>query len=170
ATQRLIEDRSLRNIAYWPDLMDAKHRFKELTGKLINSAAENIAVTSSTSMGLNWLAQGLEWHPGDRILLNNFEFPANVYPFLNLQRSGVQVDFVEHREGIIRVEDLAAKIRPETRLLSISFVEFLNGYRNDLKQIGELCAQNDIIFCVDSIQGIGALQLDVQELNIDFVA
>jgi selenocysteine lyase/cysteine desulfurase len=169
AIEQCYYQRTNGNIEFWPDAMEVKGEFKELVGRLVNAAPENIAVSDSTSMGLNWLAQGLSWKPGDRIILNDFEFPSNIYPFLNLERSGVKFDFVEHRDGRILLEDIAAKIRPETRLLSISFVEFLNGYRNDLKRIGELCRENNIIFCVDGIQGLGALHIDVQELDIDFL-
>lgn len=162
-------ERSCGNIEFWPDLVEVKRSFKNLLGRFINAAPEYLAVTDSTSMGLNWLAQGLEWKPGERILLNDFEFPSNVYPFLNLQHRGVEIDFVKQREGRIAWEDIAAMIRPQTRLLSISFVEFLNGFRNDLQAIGQLCRENNIIFCVDGIQGLGALHLDVQESGIDFL-
>lgn len=169
AIERHNRERSCGNIEFWPDLVEVKRSFKSLLGRFINAAPEYLAVTDSTSMGLNWLAQGLEWNPGERILLNDFEFPSNVYPFLNLQRRGVVIDFVKQRNGRIALEDIAAMIRPETRLLSISFVEFLNGFRNDLQAIGRLCRENNIIFCVDGIQGLGALHLDVQESGIDFL-
>jgi len=170
AIQQCYFERSSGDIEFWPAAPNAKSEFKGLVGQLINAAPENIAVTDSTSMGLNWLAQGLSWKPGDRIILNDFEFPSNVYPFLNLEQYGVKIDYVTHRDGRIDINDIAAKIRPETRLLSISFVEFLNGFRNDMKRIGELCRENDLIFCVDGIQGLGALHVDVQELGIDFFA
>ena len=163
-------DRSHHNVEYWPDALEVKTEFRRLVGRLINGDSDHIAVSDNTSMALNWLAQGLTWQPGDRILLNNFEFPSNVYPFVNLQRQGVAIDYAEHRNGRIELEDLEAKIRPETRLLSISYVEFLNGYKNDLKRIGELCRAHDIIFCVDGIQGVGAVQIDVNECGIDFLA
>lgn len=164
------QQRANDNIEFWPDALEVKQRFKSLLGRLINANPDNIAVTDCTSMGLNWLAQGLDWKPGDRVLLNNFEFPSNVIPFLNLKRLGVEIDFVPHRNGRVELSDIAEMIRPETRLLSISFVEFLNGYRNDLKAIGQLCRENDVIFCVDGIQGLGALQMDVEDLQIDFLA
>ena len=170
AIQRSYFDRSHHNPEYWPDVLEVKGKFKNLVGQLINGDSNYIAVTDSTSMGLNWLVQGLSWKPGDRVLLNNFEFPSNVYPFLNLEQKGVKIDFVKHRNGRIELEDIAAKIRPETRLLSISYVEFLNGYRNDLKAIGQLCRENDVLFCVDGIQGLGGLQMDVEEMQIDFLA
>ncbi|RMF59842.1 MAG: aminotransferase class V-fold PLP-dependent enzyme [Calditrichaeota bacterium] len=170
ALQEHMEKRSSVDIEFWPAAMETKKYFKTLLAKLLHTHPDYIALTENTSMGLNWLARGLTWKKGDRILLNNFEFPSNVYPFLNLRELGVEIDFVEHRNGKILVEDLARAIQPSTRLLSISFVEFLNGYRNDLATISQLCQEHDIIFCVDAIQGLGALDLDVEQLQIDFLA
>ena len=170
AIQNALLQRSQGNIEFWPDSMDVKARFKRLVGDLINASGKNIGVTSNTSMGLNWLAKGLEWTPGDRILLNDFEFPSNVYPFLNLRNQGVEIDFVKHRDGRIELKDIIDAITPRTRILSISFVEFLNGYRNDLTRLSRICRERDIIFCVDAIQGLGALQLDVRAMDIDFLA
>ncbi|MCB0276561.1 MAG: aminotransferase class V-fold PLP-dependent enzyme [Calditrichaeota bacterium] len=170
AVSRYHQDRALDDIEYWPALLNVKSRFKELVGRLINADPDYIAITTNTSMGLNWLAQGLSWKPGDRILLNNFEFPSNVMPFLNLKHQGVEIDYVQHREGRIDVADIAARITPKTRMISVSFVEFLNGFRNDLAAIGELCRKHDLLFVVDGIQGLGAMQLDARELGIDFLA
>lgn len=173
ARQAVEEFLSLRmetNIEFWPEALEQKQRLKELIGKLIHASPENIALAPNTSAGLNILALGLDWKPGDRILLNNFEFPANVIPFLNLQQRGVEVDFVSHRDGRLEPEDFEAKIHPCTRLLSISFVEFLNGFRNDLSRFSRLCRERNIIFAVDAIQGVGALQMDVEKMGIDFLA
>ena len=165
-----LSRRMEKNIEYWPDALEQKQRLKKLIGKLINAAPQNIALTPNTSSGLNILALGLNWKKGDRILLNDFEFPSNVIPFLNLRRWGVEVDFVSHRQGRLAVEDFAAKIQPETRLLSISFVEFLNGFRNDLLRLSTLCRERNVIFAVDAIQGVGALEMDMEKMGIDFLA
>ncbi len=170
AVENNFQQRAVTNIEFWPDLVEVKARFKNNVGRLINGASENISISSSTSMALNWLARGLRWQPGDRILLNDFEFPTNVYPFLNLRHQGVEIDFVQHRNGKIELADIAAAIRPETRLLSISYVQFLNGFRADLAAISQLCRENNLIFCVDGIQGLGALTIDVEALQIDFLA
>lgn len=159
-----------KNIEFWPDALENKSYFIERVAQLIHGFADKIAITANTSAGLNILANGLDWKRGDRILLNDFEFPSNVIPFLNLQRHGVEIDFVKNRDGIIAIDDIIENIYPRTRLLSISFVEFLNGFRNDLKRIGEICREHDLIFSVDAIQGLGALQLDVQDCQIDFLA
>lgn len=164
------EERSGKNVAYSADILETKALFKKLAGRLINGSEDQIAIVQNTSTGLNMLSHGLDWQPGDRILLNNFEFPANVYPFLKLQKYGVEIDYVRHKGGRIEYDDIVKMIRPQTRLLSISFVEFLNGYRNDLEAIGQICAENDILFCVDGIQGIGAFQFDVEAFGIDFLS
>lgn len=163
-------ERTVGNIDYWPDVLDRKTEFKNLVSGLINVPSDYIAIVQNTSAGLNMLAHGLDWKPGDRVLLNNLEFPANVYPFLKLQKYGVEVDYVEHQNGRIDVDDIAKRIHPQTRLLSVSFVQFLNGFKTDLEAIGQLCQEHGIVFCVDGIQGIGALELDVTALRIDYLS
>ena len=137
---------------------------------MINCNINRTAFVDNTSNGLNILAQSIEWKKGDRILLNDIEFPANVYPFLNLKRLGVEVDFVKSENGIITADQIINSIKPETKLVSVSFVQFLSGYKIDLEKIGEYCRANDIIFCVDGIQGIGAIRIDVKKCNIDFLS
>jgi selenocysteine lyase/cysteine desulfurase len=170
AIQDFCEKRLDKHIEFWPEALERKAQFTELISRMINAPQENIALVPNTSAGLNILANGLVWKKGDRILLNDFEFPSNVIPFLNLRRFGVEIDYVKHRDGTISLEDIVEKIHPRTRILSISYVEFLNGFRNNLKTLGEICRKNDIIFSVDAIQGLGALQLDAQACGIDFLA
>ncbi len=137
---------------------------------MINCNADRIAFVDNTSNGLNILAQSIDWKKGDRILLNDIEFPANVYPFLNLKRLGVEVDFVKSENGIVTSDQIINSIKPETKLVSVSFVQFLSGYKIDLEKIGKYCRTNDIIFCVDGIQGIGAMRIDVKKCKIDFLS
>ncbi|MEJ2104075.1 MAG: aminotransferase class V-fold PLP-dependent enzyme [Ignavibacteriaceae bacterium] len=112
----------------------------------------------------------IDWKKGDRILLNDVEFPANVYPFLQLKEKGVEVDFIKSKNGIVSAEEVIDAIKPETKLISISFVQFLSGYKVDLEKIGKVCKEKGIIFSVDSIQGLGAVRLDVEKFNIDFLS
>ncbi len=143
---------------------------KILLGEMLNCSADRIAFTDNTSNGLNILAQGVRWKKGDRILLNDVEFPANVYPFLNLEEQGVKVEFVNSKDGLVTAEDVIEAVKPGTRLISISYVQFLSGYRIDLKKIGKFCKENEIIFSVDAIQGLGAVTLDVKECNVNFLS
>jgi cysteine desulfurase/selenocysteine lyase len=87
-----------------------------------------------------------------------------------LKRHGVEIDFVKNRNGIILLEDIEQALTPRTRLLSISHVQFLNGFKIDLEEVGDLCKTKGIIFSVDPIQSAGALQIDVKKANVDFIS
>jgi selenocysteine lyase/cysteine desulfurase len=143
---------------------------KEKLGKILNADPERIAWVDNVSNGLNILAQGIGLKSGDRVILNNIEFPSNIYPFLNLQKSGVEIDFVKADYGIVDIAEIEKLITPKTRLISISLVQFLSGYRADIKAIGELCRSKGIIFCVDAIQAAGAVEIDVIESKVDFLS
>ena len=162
--------RSSGPVEVFPEFLEEKKKLKENLGHLINADSRQIAIITNTSEGLNWLANGLEWRQGDRILLVENEFPANIYPFLNLGSRGVIIDFVPTRKGHVFVEDIERKMTARTRLISISFVGFFNGFRNQLLEIGQLCKRKNVLFSVDGIQGVGALALDVRKCGIDFLS
>jgi len=143
---------------------------RELIARLIHASSKEIAFVGNTSHGLNIVAAGLDWHAGDNVVCAETEFPANVYPWLNLRRKGVEVRFARAREGRISLEAIAEQMDDRTRLVALSFVEFVTGYRNDLAAISELCRQHGARLCVDGIQGLGALPLDVNECGVDFLA
>lgn len=142
---------------------------KERAATVLGTQADRVDFVPNTSAGLNILARGLDWEEGDRIAVPDGAFPTNVYPFLNLERQGVTVDFVRTDEGAYTVDDVEDTLHPDTRLLSVSWVHFLSGFRADLEALGDLCRAHDVIFCVDAIQGLGALQVDVEAAGIDFL-
>jgi len=166
----LLYLKSEEKIDDYKELLRRADESKQLLGKLLNTTADRIAFTSNTSSGLNILAQGIRWEKGDRIILADVEFPANVYPFMNLKEIGVEIDFVKSENGIVTAEDLIHTITPKTKLISVSFVQFLSGYRIDLEKLGTTCKERGIILSIDAIQGLGALTLDVKKCNIDFIS
>jgi len=170
AIERILNMRSSGEIEVFHEAIEKKRNLKKSIGHLIDGEPENIAIIGNTSEGFNWLVQGLDWHKGDRVLLVENEFPANVYPFLNLEQHGVIIDYVPVRNGFIYLEDIESKIHPDTKLFSISFVEFLNGFRNDLNSISSICQKNNVLLSVDSIQGVGAMPLSVRQSGIDFLS
>lgn len=165
-----IEDRHRGAIENFEAFMPVLDATRERLATLVGAAPATVELAPNTSYALNVLAEGLDWQPGDRIALPACEFPANVYPFLHQQRKGVEVDFIPHRDGVLRLDDIAAALTPQTRLLTLSWVQFLSGFRTDLEAVGRLCRERDVLFCVDAIQGLGALRLDVERCGIDFLA
>lgn len=168
--EQVLYEKSESNIDEFLGLQSVIKDTKSDIALLINSSTDRIAFVDNTSNGINIIAQGIKWKKGDRILLNDLEFPANVYPFMNLQNEGVIIDFVKSHNGIVSAEDIIDNIKPDTRLVAVSYVQFLTGYRVELEKIGKVCKEKDIIFSVDAIQGLGALKLDVQKSNIDFLS
>ena len=165
-----VKERSeFANDDYWAFKAVADET-KTMIGEMINCSEERIAFLDNTTNGIIWLAQGIDWNAGDRIILNDVEFPANVYPFIQLKEKGVEIDFIKSTNGIVTAEEIIDAIQPRTKLISISFVQFLSGYRIDLEKIGKVCREKEIIFSVDAIQGLGAVRLDVEKYNIDFLA
>jgi len=138
--------------------------------KLINAEPDEIAFVKSTSHGLSLVANGLDWKPGDNILIYEKEFPSNLYPWLNLKSRGVEVRVIPSRNNRILIDDIKKLIDARTRLLALSSVQFVNGFRIDLKQLGELCKTNKVLLCVDAIQSLGVLPMDVKKFGIDFLS
>ena len=170
AMDEFIANRHRRGGLDTPKWEERLEQVRGLTAQLIAATPEEIAFISNTSHGLNIVASGMDWREGDNLIGAETEFPANVYPWLNLQRLGVKVRFAPARDNRILVEDIAALMDERTRLVALSFVEFATGFRNDLTAIGQLCRERGIYFCVDGIQGLGALDLKVTQSPIDFLA
>lgn len=173
ATDRINEytsQRSGKKIENYSDFMKWSASAKEKLGKLLGAKPERLAWIDNVSNGISILAQGLKWKTGDRIVLNDLEFPSNVYPFLNLMKEGVEIDIVKSQNGVVHFEDIEKTITQNTKLVSISLVQFLSGYKADIDVIGEYCKKHGIIFCVDAIQATGAVQIDVNKSNVDFLS
>ena len=162
--------RSEENIDDYPAFIKITEETRDMLAEYLNTESSRIAFLDNTTNGLNLLAQGLRWEKGDEIILNDLEFPANIYPFMNLEKKGTKTVIVKSREGAVSAEDIIKNITPRTKLVSVSMVQFLSGYRIDLKKLGSECKRRGIILSVDAIQGLGAFRLDVQECNIDFVS
>ncbi len=149
----------------------ARSEFKTGLARFLGAPGPDLlTLTGNTTQGLNIVAAGLPWRAGDRVLLNRMEFPANVYPFLNLERLGVAVDWADPVDGRLPLEAFAAQVTPDTRLISVSLVQFLNGSRTDLASLGAFCRERAIWLVVDGIQGVGAIPFDLRETPVDALA
>jgi len=138
--------------------------------RLIGAHADEIAFVKNTSEGLSLVAVGLDWRDGDSVVAVDGEYPSNVYPWFGLRRWGVETRLVQPVRGRVRVDDVRALLDAQTRVVSVSFVDWNSGARTDLGPLAELCRERGILLCVDGIQGVGALPLDVERTGIDCLA
>lgn len=138
-------------------------RTRENLAKLLNTNSDNLAFIPSTSFAMNTLAYSL--NNDYRLLTFKDDFPNSSLPWLN---KGYEVDFVKSKSnGYISIEDITNTIRPDTKVIITSHVMYRTGFRQDLKRIGELCQEKNIILIVDATQAFGVFDIDVKELNID---
>ena len=157
-------------LTHYPEWMKMVAKTRGLFARLINAASSEICFTSNTSEGLSMVAAGLSWKPGDKVIVPVPDFPSNVYPWVNLERFGVEVCFLQKTEGRFDVSDIKAMLRPGTRLITASSTDFTTGFRCDLEELGEFCRQKGILLCVDAIQSLGAIPLDVKSCGVHFLA
>jgi cysteine desulfurase / selenocysteine lyase len=148
-------------------------RAEEIRGasaRFIGAAPEEVAFVANTSDGLSAIATGIAWRAGDSVVTAEGEFPANVYPWWDLERLGVTTRMVPTPDGRLTVDAVAAAIDETTRVVSVSAVDFISGQRRPLAALGELCRSRGVLFCVDAIQALGALRVDVEREGIDALA
>lgn len=143
---------------------------RSLAARLIGANPDEVTFCKNTSEGLSFVANGLQWSTGDNVVLANVEFPANVFPWMNLRARGVRLKMVVEENGRIPLDKMLAAIDSRTRVVTISAVQYLSGFRADLAALGEACRERGVFLCVDAIQALGAVPLNVSTMNVDFLA
>ncbi len=148
------------------------HEVREQSARLLNArGAHEIAFIPNTSTGLATIAEGLSFQPGDQVIITDVEYPANRYPWENLKRKGVElIEVAQLPDGRIDVEDILHAMTDKTRLVSVSMVQYASGFRLDVKPIADLVHRVGGYLCIDGIQALGLMPVDVQAMGIDFLA
>lgn len=147
------------------DLVEGtRRRFAEL----INAEPDAVAFTKNISEGLNMIATAFHWKRGDNVILcPELEHPNNIYPWLNMQRYGLEVRFVKPRDGHIPADEIISRMDGGTRVATVSTVTFAPGFRTDVDQLGRACRERGVLLLVDAAQSVGVLHTDVKAANID---
>jgi len=171
AVQRFAETCGKRGAADYPRWLEVELRLRQRLARLINArSTDDIALVKNTSEALSMIAYGLQWRPGDNVVIFEGEFPSNRLVWESLTRYGVELREVPLRTEDRREAELLARCDRHTRLVSVSSVQYATGFRTDLQTIGEGCRRRKILFCVDAIQSLGAVPFDVEACGADFVA
>lgn len=142
---------------------------RRLGAELIGATADEISLLGPTSLGLSLIANGIPWVAGDEVICYHDDYPANVYPWLELRRRGVIVRFLQPAQpGEITPELVERALTPKTRLVALASCHFLTGYRIDVDAIGRLLHSHGVLFCLDAIQTLGAFETRVE--HVDFLS
>jgi len=158
---------------YW-DWLDVADEARSQCARLIGAEADEIALVENTSTGINTVAHMLPWEAGDNVVVTDLEFFPNLYPWLRLRKRGVEVRIIRSQkpDGTwdVTLDDLRAASDGRTKLFSISHVAWINGLRFDEAAVGALAQERGAYLLLDAIQSVGALQVDVRQGPVDFLA
>jgi cysteine desulfurase/selenocysteine lyase len=157
-----------KGVGHWWEGAD---RVRARVGRLINCDPQDVAILKSTGEGLSLVALGLDWEAGDEVVTYDQEFPSGVYPWLALERKGVEVRFVRDAGRCrFEVEDLEALLGPRTRVVCLSLVNFSHGFRAPIERISQICRQRGVWLVLDAVQAAGCMTVDVPSLGAHLVA
>ena len=153
---------------FWDGVVQSRAR----AAQLVNAAPEEIAITTNTSVGVNLAARALPFKAGDVVVSSAGEFPANIYPWMGLEKAkGVFLELVPMKHRLPDEDALVAVLdRPNVKCLTVSWVSFATGAKLNLERLGAECKKRGIWFVVDAIQGLGPVTLDVKKCQIDILA
>jgi len=170
AVQKFAIENQHRGAQHYPRWMETESALRHQMAELINApSADDIAILKNTSEALSFVAYGLDWNEGDNIIISDQEFPSNKIVWQSLTQYGVEVREIDLNSANNAEEALINAMDRNTRLLSISSVQYATGLRMNLHLLGEVCKDHKILFCVDAIQSIGAMDFNAQSVQADFV-
>jgi selenocysteine lyase/cysteine desulfurase len=164
------EDAAKNGTAHYPAWTRQIDELRRLSAELIGADREEIAFVPNTTAGVNIVAEGFPWQPGDNIVTRADEFPANQYPWMRLADRGVETRRLETEAGRLDLQRLADAIDDRTRIVSLSWVSFSQGWRHELDEIVDLVHRRGALFFLDAIQGLGVYPLDVKNTPVDFLS
>jgi selenocysteine lyase/cysteine desulfurase len=141
---------------------------KPFFAKLIGAKPNEIAFVENTSVGLNIAANVLHYPRDSKIVTTDLEYPSVVYPWLR-KSLGVKVHYVKNIDGKILLEDMEKAVDDKTAAVAISHVEYVNGFRHDMRALSEIAHEHGAYLIVDAIQSAGAMQIDVKKDDVDFL-
>ena len=165
---RDVSENGTTNYTNW---IATKDRARSLIAGMLKVRPEQIAFMRNTSDGFAAVANGLRWEKGDNIVSFEREFPANFYAWRMIRdKFGVELRLCPERGGRIDLDEFIALIDENTKLVSISAVQFASGFRADLEKISAAAHAVDALFAVDIIQGFGAMEFDLPAEGVDIAS
>jgi len=154
----------------YPLWVEQIEHLRNLAAGLIGAQREEIGLVSNTTAGINIVAGGFPWQPGDNVVLPDDEFPSNQYPWMQLADLGVEVRRVRCGDVGLDPDRLASACDDRTRIVTASWVGFTSGWRSEVGRLAEIAHQGGALLFLDAIQGLGVFPLDVSATGVDFMA
>ncbi len=171
----LVYDRLLANLKTELNPVGKKAFYRDntrvLLSKLLGGSPEEYALVTSTGVGIGIVAQGMDLKKGDNIVIPEREHWNNTFPWLQLEKKGVEIRFAKlNEDNSFDPEAIEKLIDYSTRVVSIAAVRFNSGFRPNLSAIGKIAHVKGALFVVDVAQAAGMIPIDVEKDQIDVMA
>lgn len=169
--ETLIKWQSSFEHGYIGGIKSIHDEWRKAAVRMINCHEDEVAGIVSTTHGLCIAVYGVNLQKGDNVVINEFEYtslPETV--FYQAQKRECEVRIAKRSGWEIPAENIEELVDEKTRAVVISHVEFTNGFKHDLRKIAEIAHKHNALLIVDAIQSLGALKIDVKELNVDVLA
>jgi selenocysteine lyase/cysteine desulfurase len=141
---------------------------KPCFARLIGARPEEIALIENTSVGLNIAANVLQYPHGSKIVTTDLEYPSVVYPWLR-KNLGARVHYVRSVDGKVSLDEMEKAVDDKTVAVAISHVEYVNGFRQNLRVLSEIAHEHGAYLIVDAIQSVGTMPINVKTDDVDFL-
>ncbi len=142
---------------------------KAEVAKLISADPEEICWVSRVTQGINIVASMVEAGKGDNIVVTDLAYPSNTYPWFPFMDKNVDIRRIENKDGIITTADFEEAIDDNTKVVSISSVEWTTGLKYDMKSISEIAHEHGAIVLDDAYQSVGPTKVDAHSNGVDFL-
>lgn len=170
AMRKYATEAELQGDTVWPSWNARIGSLRDSVADLLHADSDEICMIPNTSTGINLVAEGFPWQPGDNVVIPDGEFPSNLFPWQNQKNRGVELRIVPRRGTWIDPDDLFEHVDASTRIIALSWVGYASGFRVDLENVVRRAHENGVLVFLDAIQGLGIFDLDLREINVDFLA
>ncbi|WP_235034231.1 aminotransferase class V-fold PLP-dependent enzyme [Roseiconus lacunae] len=170
AIRRYADEAEKQGDTMWPTWAGRLDELRRVAAELLGTSRDEICLIPNTSTGINLVAEGFPWQPGDSVVVPEGEFPSNLFPWENQVARGVEIRKVPRREQAVVVDDLLEAADESTKMIALSWVGYSSGYRVEIEDLVERAHRRGILVYLDAIQGLGVFDLDLSQIDIDFLA
>ncbi|MFP6750702.1 MAG: aminotransferase class V-fold PLP-dependent enzyme [Pirellulaceae bacterium] len=170
AVRDWVDQAACQGVLVWNQWADNLEKVRVQAAGMLAADATEIAFVPNTSSGIQLVAEGFPWREGDNLVTLENEFPSNLYPWMNLKDRGVETRMVAVEETVPDLDQLLEACDHRTRLITVSWVSFCTGWRLNIAELVEQAHRRGILVFLDAIQGLGVFPLDLQSVEVDFLA